>query len=317
MRLLTILIPAFEEAENIPLLDQRLHQVVTKLSLDMNINSEVILLDNGSNDSTRDATMKVMDQRKYWKYIRYSRNFGYHNSIAGGFKAAKGDGLIVLAADLQEPPELINTFVSKWLDGYDVIYGTLRKRNDDNILKTIGAFFFYRILFASSNSKIPINATDFRLIDRKVIDAINNMPEQHRYLRGLVHWSGFKQTGIKYDREERKLGESTAGLIYSLSWGVNAIVCFSNFPLRILFFIGMIILLATIVGTALFLSLYLFDVQGIEKPPKGLTTLALLSFFGIGLNATFLGIIGEYVGRIYEQSKNRPLYIIEEEKNFD
>jgi dolichol-phosphate mannosyltransferase len=252
-----------------------------------------------------------------WKYVRYSRNFGYHNSLACGFDLANGDGLIVLAGDLQEPPELIPNMMDLWDQGYDVVYGVLKTRNDGSILKTIGAKIFYRLIHKMSDIRLPQNATDFRLISRRVIDAVNNMREPDRYLRGLIHWVGFRQTAFTYDRDRRVRGISVAGLSYSASQAVGAMVSFSYAPLRLVAYFGLFVMVGATLGAIYFIAMKIYPLGPSQVAPTGTTAVIVLVLFAIGLNAFFLGIIGEYIGRIYNQGKGRPLYIVEKKINLE
>lgn len=309
MKKLTILIPALNEELNLPILRARLEAVFA--SLKGRIDPEFIILDNCSTDSTPVLGAQFCAENPAWKYVRYSRNFGYHASLACGFDIATGDGLITVAGDLQEPPEIIPQMIDLWEQGNDVVYGVLNERNDSNIVKTIGAWIFYRLIHAISTTTLPRSATDFRLISRRVIDVVKVMREPDRYLRGLVHWAGFKQASFTYDRDKRTQGKSTAGIWYSLKWAADAIVSFSNLPLRIASYFGMCTMLLAAFASVYFVAVRFYPPRWMPIPPSGTTVIVVLLLFIIGLNAFFLGVIGEYVGRIYTQGKNRPLYVID------
>jgi glycosyltransferase involved in cell wall biosynthesis len=315
MKKLTILIPVLNEEKNLPILYKRLSKVLQNLN--GKIIEEVIILDNRSTDNTKLISKEIVSNSTNWKYVRLSRNFGYHNSLACGFDLATGDGLVVLAGDLQEPPELIPTMINKWEEGYEIIYGILNTRNDSSPLKTLGAKLFYPMIELASETDLPKNATDFRLIDRKVIDAVIKMREPDRYLRGLIHWTGFKQVGFNYDRDKRIHGKSIAGIWYSTKWALNAIICFSNLPLRMISYFGILTLLFSLLSSIYFVYAKLYPPKIFTIPPTGTTIIILLLLFVIGMNSLFLGLIGEYIGRIYTQGKNRPLYIIDETENFN
>ncbi|MCX7308947.1 MAG: glycosyltransferase family 2 protein [Afipia sp.] len=309
MKTLTILIPALNEELNLPTLRRRLESVFAGLK--DKVRPEYIVLDNCSEDSTPQIAERFCLENSDWKYVRYSRNFGYHGSLAGGFDLASGDALIVVAGDLQEPPEMIPLMVDLWQQGNDVVYGILQERNDSNLVKTVGAKVFYSIIYRMSSSPLPNSATDFRLISRRVIDVVKNMREPDRYLRGLVHWAGFKQSSFLYNRDKRIHGKSTAGIWYSTKWAVNAIISFSNLPLRAAAFFGLIAMIVSLLATVYFVIVHFFPPAWMPIPPTGTTAIIVLLLFAIGLNAFFLGIIGEYVVRIYTQSKKRPLYVID------
>lgn len=313
MKKISILVPVLNEEENFPELEKRLSALVTRLN---NYNFEIILLDNCSTDSSPVLAKEITSRLKNWKYVRYSKNFGYHNSLVCGYDLASGDALVVVQADLQDPPELIEKMIGLWEDGNNVVYGILIKRNDYSILKTIGAKIFYRIIYFAGNLKMPINATDFRLVDRKVIDAVKQLREPDRYLRGLVHWVGFRSAGFYYDRDSRVKGKSVGNLYYCTKYAINAFISFSEFPLRFMIYLGLIIISICFLASIYFLWLYFHQDVLTNKLPTGLTMTTLLSIFSIGLNAVFFGVIGEYVGRIYNQGKKRPLYIIDEKINF-
>lgn len=313
--LLTLLVPCYNEAANLPAAYERIETVMAQLR--ETVDYEVIVLDNRSEDRTRGVAKDLCSRNLRWRYVRYSRNFGYHASLACGFDVARGDALVVIAGDLQEPPEMIPRMIEIWREGNDVVYGVLKRRSDESILKTVGAWFAYRLIYWLSDSRIPPSATDFRLIDRKVIDAIRRMSEPDRYLRGMVHWVGFRQASFPYDRDPRRHGESSGGLWVSIRMAVHAIICFSHMPLRAMAYFGLLVMLGALAFGLFFLYVYFARPLWIPEPPSGMTGIALLLVFAIGLNALFLGLIGEYVGRIYNQGKSRPLYIIDEKVNFD
>lgn len=315
MKTLTILIPVLNEELNLPTLRQRLESVFAGLK--DRVQPEYIVLDNCSEDSTPQIAESFCLNDPHWKYVRYSRNFGYHGSLAGGFDLASGDALIVVAGDLQEPPEMIPLMVELWQQGHDVVYGTLKERNDSNLIKTAGAKIFYSLIYRMSSSVLPPNATDFRLISRRVIDVVKDLREPDRYLRGLVHWAGFKQASFPYNRDKRTHGRSTAGIWYSTKWAANAIISFSNLPLRAAAYFGALAMLLSFLASIYFVVVRFYPPTWMPIPPTGTTAIIVLLLFAIGLNAFFLGIIGEYVGRIYTQGKKRPLYVIDKTVNLE
>jgi glycosyltransferase involved in cell wall biosynthesis len=314
-KLLSILLPAFNEEENLPLVFPRLTQILDKLP--EHIDYEVIVLDNASTDRTPVIAREFCERDRRWKLLRYSRNFGVEASMLAGMDHASGDAVVLLFSDLQDPPELIPEFVRQWEEGFEVVIGVLRKRNDYRILKTIGAKTAYWLIYMLSDCKIPSNATDFRLLDRKVVDALKLLREPDRYLRGLVHWIGFRRSYVPYDRAPRRGGRSTAGIWYSTRFAVNAILCFSAKPLRLATVLGGFVAAASF-GYALFaFAVHFLHLSFMPVPPRGITTIILLVSFFIGFNTIFLGIMGEYLGRIYNQGKNRPLYLVDEQINFN
>jgi len=314
-KLLSILVPAFNEEENLSLVFPRLTQVLNELPA--HIDYEVIVLDNASTDRTSVIAREFCERDHRWKWLRYSRNFGVEASMLAGMDHASGDAVVLLFSDLQDPPELIPEFVRQWEKGFDVVVGVLRKRRDYRILKTIGAKIAYWLIYMLSDCKIPSNATDFRLLDRKVVDALKLLREPDRYLRGLVHWIGFHRAYVPYDRAPRHGGRSTAGIWYSVGFAVNAILCFSAKPLRLATVLGGFVAAASFAYALFALAVHFLHLSFMAVPPPGITTIILLVSFFIGFNTMFLGIIGEYLGLIYSQGKYRPLYLVDEQVNFD
>jgi glycosyltransferase involved in cell wall biosynthesis len=314
-KLLSIVIPAFNEEENLPLVFPRLTQMLDRLP--GHIDYEVILLDNASTDRTPAIAREFCEKDPRWKWLRYSRNFGVEASMMAGLDHASGDAVVLLFADLQDPPELIPEFVRQWEKGFEVVGGVLRKRRDYRILKTIGAKIAYWMIYTLSDCKIPSNATDFRLLDRKVVNALKLLREPDRYLRGLVHWVGFRRVYVPYDRAARSGGRSTAGIWFCVRYALNAMLCFSAKPLRLATLFGGLVVVASF-GYALFaLAVHFLRLSFIPMAPPGVTTIVLLISFFLGFNTMFLGVIGEYIARIYDQGKNRPLYLVDEQVNFD
>lgn len=310
---ISLVIPAYNEEKNIPILISRLENLEASLSKKFDI--EYVVLDNNSHDGTRQLILNQCQKNPRWKYVRYSRNFGAEASLIAGLDYATGDAVITLFSDLQDPPENIPEMISKWENGAEVVYGILKERNDSNLVKTLGAKIAYWLIYHLTDCKIPPNATDFRLLDRKVVDSLRTMREPDRYFRGLVHWVGFKQDSFQYSRQKRVFGKSTAGVLYCINFTFNAITCFSSKPLKVILFLGAFLTLVSVLASFVYLFLFFARPSFLAPPPPGITTLILLGVFGLGMNAFFLGIIGEYVGKIYNQGKSRPLYIVSEELN--
>lgn len=308
-RLISILIPAYNEAGNLPPLHQRLVAAIDALP---QYDFEAILLDNCSSDGTRDVAREICQRDSRFRYVRYSRNFGYHASLACGYDEARGDAVIVVVSDGQEPPELIPDMVRLWEEGAEVVTGILRKRNDHTWFKSLGARIAYRLIHWLTDVKIPPHATDFRLLGRKAAEALRQFRENDRYLRGLVHWIGFKQVFFEYDRAPRQYGQSNWGVIDSVKMAMHAILCFSSKPLRLMTYFGLLVTCGAVLLTAIYFGLYWLAPSWVRLPAAGVMTLCVLLLFMIGLNSLFLGLIGEYVGRIYEQGKGRPLYLVDE-----
>lgn len=314
-RLISVTVPAFNEEANLPQLYTRLTAVME--ALPERYDYEVILFDNGSTDATPLLAAEFCERNPKWRYVRYSRNFGSEASVIAGLDFAKGDAVITCFSDLQDPPELIPQLIEKWEDGYQVVYGQVRTRNDYSILKTIGAKAAYWLIYQLTECKIRPNATDYRLLDRKVVDVLRQLRESDRYMRGLVHWVGFKTIGVPFDRAARARGESTAKLLFCIRFALNAIFCFSSRPLHLVTLFGACTTVVTMFMALFYAVLFFARPAFLQAAPPGITTIIILILLAIGLNSLFMGIIGEYIGRIYNQGKNRPLYIVDETGNLD
>ena len=314
--LVSIIIPAYNEESNLPELRRRL---LAALDPAKNYHFEFIIIDNCSEDATGAVAHSFVVEDERWKYIRFSRNFGVEGSMNAGLHYSSGDALIFLFSDLQEPPEVIPEMLEKWSEGYDVVYGVLRKRHDYHWVKSVGAWVAYRLIHFLSDVKIPPNATDYRLLSRPVIEALKRTGEQNRYMRGLVFWTGFKHTTFQYDRAPRMHGKTTANILFSIGFALRALVAFTTKPLKIASIVGASITSLSILGAFVYLMLKIltnFGVLNFTPPPPGWTTLTLLILFFGGLQILFLGIIGEYLAHTYNEVKNRPLWIVRESAGF-
>jgi dolichol-phosphate mannosyltransferase len=305
--LLSIIIPAYNEEGNIqPLLD-RLIPVVSKY------NYEVIFINDASKDNTEEEIRSAISKDKNIKLLTFIRNFHHQVAITAGYKHAQGDAVVTIDADLQDPPELIEDMVQAWLKGSDVVYAqrTIRK---ESFFKTFTAFTFYRLIDLLSDTTIPQNVGDFRLVDRKVVDMLNAMPEKARFIRGLVAWGGFKTSYVRFERHQRTVGQTNYPFKKMLSFALDGIVSFSIKPLRFATYMGFAAASMGIVGImyAVYRRLFLPHEYWIE----GWTAMFVgVMFFG-GVQLLTIGIIGEYIGRIYTQLQNRPDYLIKEKINF-
>lgn len=312
--LISILVPAYNEERNLDRLYERLTSALAPLN--GRFRFEILLLDNCSEDRTREVAHAIVARDPRWRYVRYSRNFGYHGSLTAGLDLAAGDAVAIQVADMQDPPEVLPKLIEVWWSGADVAYGVVRKRSDSSLIKTFGAKVVYWLIHRVSDTGIPPSATDFRVLDRRVVSVLLAMREPDRYLRGMVHWIGFTQTAVEYDRKPRTEGASTFGLWDSLLMSAHAIICFSVVPLRLMAWFGLAVVAGSVTLAAVFTGIYLFRPAGVPVPQPGITLVVVLLLFTLGLNAVFLGVIGEYIGRIYNQGKERPLYIIAETLNF-
>lgn len=312
-KLISLIIPAYNEAENLPELFQRVDSVTHRVA---GYEFEFLVIDNRSSDETGTLSKARCETDPRWRYLRFSRNFGAEVSLAAGLKHSRGDAVIFLFSDLQEPPECIPALIKKWEEGYDVVYGVLEHREDSSIFKKLGAWGAYKLIEKLSDVHIPANATDYRLMSRKVVDALNDCGETNRYLRGLVYWVGFEQAGIPYKRAPRRRGRSTTNLLFLLRFATNAIIAFSGKPLQMASVFGFFMLLISIFGAVLYILLLIiskFGLVPVSPPPPGWTTLILAVLFFGGMQSMFLGIMGEYIANIYREVKGRPLWIIDEQ----
>jgi glycosyltransferase involved in cell wall biosynthesis len=308
--LISIIAPAYNEEKNLPRLFQRLEELFEEELSQYNF--EVIILDNGSTDGTRALALGFCTKDPRWKYLRYSRNFGFDASITAGLDHASGDAVITLLSDLQDPPEVIIEFLAEWEKGAEIVNGIVKERNDGNWIKSLGAVISYKLIYLLSESRITPGATEYRLLDKKVVHALRKLREPDRYLRGLVNWVGFKRVFVPYNRVPRAEGESSAGLIFCLKYALNAIFCFSAKPLQLATWFGILITAASTVLALSYLGIYIFKPGFATLPPPGISTVVLLILFATGTQSFFMGLIGAYLSRTYDQGKHRPLYIVAE-----
>lgn len=308
--MISIVIPIYNEEENIHLLYNRL--LTSAKSWDEDF--EVLLVDDGSIDNSYSLLKKIADKHDNFKIIKLSRNFGHQAAISAGIKLAKGDAVIIMDADLQDPPELLAKFLEEWKNGYHVVYA-IRKNRKENIFKKTGYKSFYWILQRIVRDlSIPIDAGDFCLMDRKVIDVLNDMSEQNRFVRGLRTYAGFKQKGIEYDRPDRAGGTPKYNINKLIKLALDGILDFSTIPLRIATFLGAFISIISFIIGLFFIIHRVLDFKIFGYSPTdtpGLASLAVGVYFLGGIIMLMLGIMGEYVGRIYLEVKRRPSFIIE------
>ena len=305
-KILSIIVPFFNEQENLPLFYSSLTKVLDKISFDW----ELIFVDNCSNDDSANYARSLAKAESRIKYIRFSRNFGpsVESSINAGYQFCVGDAAIVIYSDLQDPPELILEFIEKWNQGYDVVYGLQIARLGEPLWRRTSVKIFYKLLDRVSDSNpVPANAGDFRLVSRRVIDVLNQMPERSRYTRGLIAWVGFESIGVEYQRNPRLNGKSSANFFSIVTTAFTAITSFSLKPLRILTGLGI-----SVTFLALSMAMFYAITFVFGNPVPGFTTIIIIGLFTLGLNMGALGIIGEYIGRINLETKQRPLYVIDE-----
>ena len=306
-KLISIVIPIYNEEQSI---SELVKQLTKFININRRYNFELILVENGSNDNSYNLLKFYAKKDSRIKVIQLSKNFGGEGGIEAGIHQAKGHALVIMMADLQEPIELINQFLAKWEQGYDIVYGIIKKRTA-SFFRNFFSILFYKLINLLTNNMFPINVSDFKLIDRKVYETVIKMPEQNKYLRGVVSWTGFKQIGIPFDRKKRYAGKSKADLKTVVSIALNAIFSFSYAPLRMISISGIIITIFSFI--LMIFYLYLFFVHGRETP--GIMTIIMVLLFLFGMLFFFMGILSEYMARIYNEVKNRPLYIIRNKIN--
>ncbi len=303
-KLITISVPVYNEAENIARLLARLRTLAEANSA---YDFEFLFTDNASEDTTYDLLKAEAERDRRIRVMRFSRNFGFQRSILTNFLNAKGDAAIQIDADLQDPPELITEFLRQWEKGYKVVYG-VRKRRPEGRLLAMARKGYYRLIDRLSEVDVPPDAGDFRLIDRVIIGHMPDLKDRAPYLRGYIASLGYPQIGIPYDRSARQAGASKFRLPALIKLAIDGVCSQSTLPLHYITMLGFLVCAVSFAATLLYLAIFLVNPGAI---PEGFTTLALLMFFSIGLNALFIGVIGEYVGRIFDTVRGHPMTIVE------
>lgn len=264
------------------------------------------------NDGSRDRSAEIIREYAFWdsnvRLLDFSRNFGHQVAITAGMDHAAGDAVVLIDADLQDPPELILDMIAKWKEGYDVVYAKRMKRKGETWFKRATASAFYRLLKTCTDTPIPVDTGDFRLMDRRVVNEMKRLPEKNRFVRGMVSWVGFRQTAVEYVRDERLAGETKYPLRKMLKLSLDGITSFSSKPLKLAGYAGALLSAAGFVYLMYILGLAAFS----DKTVKGWTSLMGVTLLLDGVILLMMGILGEYIGRIYDESKNRPLYILKD-----
>ena len=300
----SIIAPIFNEYDNLPELYRRVKEVMDSTGETW----ELILVDDGSSDNSTGRIRELAAQDPTVRPIIFARNFGHQIAVTAGLDYSRGQAVVIIDADLQDPPEVILELAKKWKEGYEVVYAVRAERQGESWFKLFTAALFYRLIFRITDVKIPLDTGDFRLIDRQVVNVMNSMREKHRFLRGMGAWVGFKQIGVEYKREARFSGETKYPFNKMLKLALNAITGFSYFPLQVATYFGFISALIAILAIPLVIY---GRVAGFDAFHGQATTLIAVLFFG-GVQLISLGILGEYIGRIYDEVKGRPLYIVRE-----
>jgi len=308
--LLSVIVPCLNEEEALRGTQVRLSSVLEQIPT----NFEIIYVDDGSTDATPEVLRELQAYDSRVRVVRFSRNFGHQMAITAGLEHAAGDAVVIIDADLQDPPETIVDFFRKWQEGYDVVYGVRTEREGETAFKLWTAKLFYRFLTQLSDTQIPLDTGDFRLMDRRVLNVLLGMPERDRFVRGMVSWLGFSQVAVPYRREARIAGVTKFSFFKMLRFALDGIFSFSIVPLRVATWTGFITSFLAILGIVL-VSLEHF--LGVEGLVKGWTSTMFAVLFIGGVQLICMGIIGEYIGRIYGESKHRPLYVVREILGFE
>ena len=301
----SIVAPVFNELENIPEFYRRVREVMSATHQTW----ELVLVDDGSSDGSTECIRELAKKDKHIHPVIFARNFGHQPAITAGWDYARGDAVIIMDADLQDPPEVVPDLIAKWREGYEVVYAVRAEREGETWFKKVTAVLFYRIIFRITEVKIPLDTGDFRLLDRKVVDVLKKMRERHRFPRGMAAWVGFRQVGVPYKRAARFAGVTKYPFKKMLKLALNAITGFSYFPLQLATYFGfgsagLAIVAIPVVAIMRIMGSQFFGGQA--------TTLIAVLFLG-GVQLISLGVLGEYLGRIYDEVKGRPLYVVREE----
>jgi len=309
--MISIVIPIYNEEENL----QNLYTRLTNAAPSWKEDYEIVLIDDGSHDSSLTMMRVMVEKDSHVRIIKLSRNFGHQPAISAGIQEAKGDAIIIMDGDLQDPPEELYRFLDKWREGYDVVYAVRTKRKE-GFFKKLAYSSFYRLMAAISDIEIPLDSGDFCVMDRKVVNVlVHDMPEQIRFIRGMRAYAGFKQIGVTYERAERAAGEVKYTFKKLVQLALDGLFGFSSFPLRLSTYLGISIAIPSLIIGVFFLVHRLFGFKVFGHTPEetpGLASLAVGMFFLGGVMLTMLGIIGEYISRIYIEVKKRPFFVIDE-----
>lgn len=304
---ISIVAPVYNEAQVLEEFYRALLQTLGHESF------ELIFVDDGSTDRSWEIIQGMGRKDERVRSLRFSRNFGHQAALSAGLDHARGDAVVIIDCDLQDPPEVIREMLKKWREGYDVVYGVRSERKGEGKFKKITATFFYHLFRKASNMEAPLEAGDFRLLARPVVEVLKQMPERVRFLRGLVSWVGFRQTGVFYSREKRYAGESKYPLFRMLRLALDGFTSFSSAPLQLAIYLGLIVTFIAFLVGAYSLYIRLFT----DTAVKGWTSLLIVMVFLGGIQLIMFGVIGEYIGRIYQEVKRRPLYLIQEKIGFE
>ncbi len=303
MSFISIVVPLFNEEGNVAELIRRITTIMDRVARDDTY--EIVAVNDGSRDNTLAILRSLQVTVPSLVVADLSRNFGHQIAATAGLDIARGEAVILMDGDLQDPPELIEAFLAKWREGFDVVYATRKTRKGESFFKLMTARIFYRTIRRLTNVSIPVDTGDFRLMSRRVVDALGETREKHRFLRGLVSWVGFNQIGVEYEREARFTGETKYPISKMLKFAIDGITSFSEIPLRFATYLGFIVSAVAFLYAILVIALKLL---GLNEP--GYTSIMVVVLFLGGVQLVTIGIAGEYLGRIYDQVKARPLYFL-------
>jgi dolichol-phosphate mannosyltransferase len=305
MSLISIIAPVYNEHESIT----ELHKQVSQVLNSVGENWELVLIDDGSTDGSTELIRELAKKDNHVRAIIFARNFGHQVAVTAGLDYCKGDAAVIIDADLQDPPEVILELIAKWREGYEVVYAVRIERAGESWFKLKSARLFYRMIYKITDVDIPMDAGDFRLLDRSVVIVLNRMRERHRFLRGMSSWVGFKQVGIQYKRAPRYAGQTKYPIRKMLKLAINAITSFSYFPLQLATYMGFILAGISLLFIPVVIIMRIAGSQAFFGQASTLIAVLLLG----GIQLISLGILGEYIGRIYDELKGRPLYVVREE----
>jgi len=300
----SIVVPVFNELENIPELYRRLRATLDSVGETW----ELVLVDDGSTDGSTERIRELAAKDKRVRPVIFARNFGHQVAITAGWDYARGDAVVIMDADLQDPPEVILELIARWREGYEVVYAVRAEREGESWFKKATASLFYRLIYRITDVKIPLDSGDFRLLDRKVVEVLKTMRERHRFPRGMAAWVGFRQIGVAYKRAVRYSGETKYPFKKMFRLALNAITGFSYFPLQLATYFGFLSAGISIVAIPVVIVMRLTGSQAFLGQAS---TLIAVLFLG-GVQLISLGVLGEYIGRLYDEAKGRPLYIVRE-----
>jgi polyisoprenyl-phosphate glycosyltransferase len=304
-----VVVPVFNEEEMV----ETFHREASSVLGSLDAPCELIFVNDGSRDRTLEKLQALQQKDPAVRILDFSRNFGHQAAMSAGLDHARGRAVVIMDGDLQDPPSLLPEMLAKWREGFDVVYAVRRSREGETAFKKFTAHFFYRLMRAAAGLDLPVDTGDFRLMDRKVVDALRALPERNRFLRGLVCWIGFRQTGVLFDRPARAAGETKFPFLKMLRFAMDGITSFSVFPLRLVTFLGLAasVVSVAVLGWAFYVRLFT------DQSVQGWTSLMGVVLLLGGAQLLALGVIGEYLARVFDEAKRRPLYIVREKWGFD